>query len=154
MGICPFFANVSGTSTKIETETVSCRQMGCQVWDSIANECALKLAGRYMRHFHYAHQHNIPHIPADLSVIGGPTIKTSLPYATALVQEFACFEDVDGNGKVYGLDFKLVMDNTIPPALRGIQRNPDFNQNVPEVKWLDLFAWKQGEGPDPLLIEE
>jgi hypothetical protein len=152
MGICPFFANVSGDDQAISTETVECRGAACQIWDVESNNCSIATTGRIIHHYHEGHLHNVPHIVEDISnVVGGASVATTLPYAATLTQEYACFQDADGNGKIFGLDFKFIVDEFLPPALSGIQRNPELaNKDIPEISWRDLYNWKMSGGDDPL----
>ena len=152
-GICPFFSDVNGTSTAIKTDTVNCRGDACQIWNATSSICSLQAIGDLNvieTHVHRAHWHNAAHILEDITVAaGGAAVITSPPYASSIVQEWACFQDVDANHKVFGVDFKFIVNDLLPPALKGIQKNPDFNQNLPAISWAALYAWRYGTGPDP-----
>jgi hypothetical protein len=152
MGICPFFANVSGDDTETKTETVQCRQADCQIWDTNLNNCSIASLNEITFHIHQGHWHNQPHIVENITDIQGqPTSASTLPYAASITQEYACFQDSDGNGKVFGLDFKFIIDEFLPPAISGIQKSPDLkNKDIPEISWKALYDWKYNGGADPL----
>lgn len=152
MGICPFFPKITGDDTEIKTETVECRQAGCQIWDSEAKNCSIAAISATTVHIHQGHLHSASHaVEVIEGVQGGTTVSSSLPYAATIAQEYACFEDSDGNGKVFGLDFKFIQDEFLPPAIAGIQKSPDIaNKQIPEISWRELFNWKNNGGADPL----
>lgn len=152
MGVCPFFANVVGDDTETKTETVECRQAACQIWDKNANNCSIAALNEITFHIHSGHWHNTPHpVEETEDVEGEPSVASSLPYAASIAQEYACYQDSDGNGKVFGLDFKFIVDEFLPPAVAGIQKNPDLIQKpIPEISWKALYDWRYNDGPDPL----
>lgn len=153
MPICPFFPDVSGTSTSIKTETVECRRTECQVWNAAESNCSMAVTAKMTLHIHEGHLHSSPHaVTVTEGVAGEPTVPSSLPYAAILAQEYACFQDSDGNGKVFGRDFAFIEDDYLPPALSGVQKNPDIiRRDLPKILWKDLYAWRYNSGADPLI---
>jgi hypothetical protein len=57
--------------------------------------------------------------------LGGGASSPPPAYAK-LIGEYQGNEDLDGNGKVYGKDFKITDDDTKPPALTSIEQDPDW----------------------------
>ncbi len=152
MGICPFFANVEGDDTETKTGTVECRQAGCQIWNIEESNCSMAVTAKMTLHIHQGHLHNAPHPVEEIEDVEGvPVVPSSLPYAASIAQEYACFQDSDGNKKVFGLDFKFVVDEFLPPAIAGIQSNPAVRDKpIPAISWRDLFNWYYNGGADPL----
>jgi len=151
MGVCPFFPDVTGDETKTETKTVECRQAECQIWNTEENNCSMAVTAKMTLHIHQGHLHSSPH-PVEVTedVAGEPTVPSSLPYAASLTQEYACFQDADGNGKVFGRDFIFIQDDYLPPALSGVQKTPDIiRRQLPAIAWKDIYAWRYNQGADP-----
>ena len=66
----------------------------------------------------------------------------SQPAAMMLVNEFMSKQDQDrkdipgvGTGAIYGKDFMIIEDDNIPPMLKGIHKNPDFNEPAIKITW-------------------
>jgi hypothetical protein len=155
-------ANQTSLLTKTDTLLASVATAANQVSEisginATASSCAsikdkTDLIEEIDKHVHDAHWHSAGHGPSVLQgVSGSVTTASTPPYASAIIQEYACGQDMDGNGKVYGTDFKFTMNDTLPPVFTGAQNNPDFKQSLPEVSWESLRDWSLSNGPNPLV---
>lgn len=59
--------------------------------------------------------------------------------AEKLVSEFYNNEDLDGNGKIYGYDFKIKDDNKKPVILNIVEKSPYWINPTSEIDW-DTFV--------------
>jgi len=112
----------------------------------------------YTEHIHNQHHHNLIHhidsgfqtSPTGRVWIGGP------PEAVNLMTEYTSNSDRDQipvatlqtinaniSGSIYGFHFSIsTADGQCPPVLAGLQGNPSFPQNLPQVTWeqyMDLY---------------
>jgi hypothetical protein len=153
MAICPFISgpmfDSSGTFTI--NEFTECVQSSCALWDSNNNMCSIKSNSLINQHIHSSHWHQRGHQCQDISLdCGGPFKLQSAPYAATLVNEFFANQDMDGNGKVYGYDFKIEDSATKPPMLNSVEINDAWTDPDISVSWDELLLWSNGDGPDPL----
>jgi hypothetical protein len=104
-------------------------------------------------HIHGAHWHSIGHecseIPAEC---GSFLFGSSAPYAAKLINEYMAYEDLDGNGLIYGRDFKVKSSNDKPPMLLSIEDSPIWVNPEIEVSWVELRKWSENpnENINPL----
>jgi len=85
-------------------------------------------------HIHTRHHHLLSHLASDTDpeILGSKFVPTIQP-ALYLLQEWTTGTDVDGNGKVYGKDFKIDnKDKSKPMMLKGIESLPDW-RNPPNT---------------------
>jgi hypothetical protein len=85
-------------------------------------------------HIHNRHNHILQHDASDVDsdILGSKFIPTIQP-ALYLLQEWTTGTDVDGNGKIYGKDFKISNnDKSKPMMLKGIEALPDW-KNPPNI---------------------
>lgn len=139
---CPFMSGFTfdDTGIKVSNIYIDCITADCRTWDTVKGECSIKIAGVHTAHIHdshkHIHQHNCSEIP---SACGVPLIPSEQPAATKLITEFMGNEDLDGNGLIYGYDFKITDGNDKPALLDGIESNPKFTATV-EMTWADYLA--------------
>lgn len=153
MAVCPFMSGPMFTSagTYTNTYTVSCIGSSCELWDSNRGTCSIKSNSLTNQHIHTSHWHQRGHTCTDNSVSCGNMFKIqSAPYAATLVNEFFANQDMDGNGKVYGFDFKIEDSASKPPMLNSVELNEAWADPDTSVNWDDLLAWSNGTGSDPL----
>jgi len=66
-----------------------------------------------------------------------------IPKATLLTSEFYNNQDLDGNGKIYGYDFKISDDDSKPPKkpviLCIVEKSPYWTNPTSEMTW-DAFV--------------
>lgn len=89
-------------------------------------------------HIHNRHYHILQHDASDIdpTILGSRFVPTIQP-ALYLLQEWTTGTDVDGNGKIYGKDFKIDnKDKEKPMMLKGIESLPDWKNppNIPGSK--------------------
>jgi hypothetical protein len=80
------------------------------------------------------------------SVLNNSPTKQSC--ATLLQYEMSSGEDMDGNGKTFGVDFAIIDDETRPAIIPMFQ-----NSTLPEISFGDYKAWAEddtGTVADPL----
>ena len=108
---------------------------------------------REVNHIHGAHYHCVKHdcptIPTTCGIYlncqgNGP--------AGMLMNEFTSNADMDGNGKIYGIDFIIKDDENKPPNLIAIENNPEWVTPPTVVEWQDYADWFENPDiyPDPL----
>ena len=97
--------------------------------DQLTNDMSIY---EYMDHIHKNHLHFVPHDGYTFDKDAG---NTSIPKASILVNEFAGNEDLDGNGYIYGKDFKIKDDDEKPSLLKGIEENPLWVDPNREITW-------------------
>jgi len=73
----------------------------------------------------------------------------SIPVAATLIMEYQARQDLDGNTKIFGFDFKCITD--IPPMLENIEGVPDWVEPAEATTWAEYLAWRQG-GVDPTFV--
>ena len=113
MAVCPFMSNwIFNQSTgEAEFQEKECAQQKCALWDSTNSRCGA---------FTSDHIINIDNRGKSAPV----------GYAAILSQEFIQQEDFDGNGKIYGKDFKL---KDPPPILKSLEQNSAWKD--PDTEW-------------------
>jgi len=113
MAVCPFMSNwIFNQSTgEAEFQEKECVQSSCALWDPTNSRCGV---------FTFDHIINIDNRGKSAPV----------GYAAVLSQEFIQQEDFDGNGKIYGKDFKL---KDPPPILKSLEQNPGWKD--PDTEW-------------------
>jgi len=121
------------------------------MWDEINNRCALKNSD-ILIHNHNSHDHPRAHTCASsyssyyadyINTCGSSTQGNQLPLASRLINEFLFNEDMDGNGKVYGYDFKISnSDTNKPPVLTAIESNPDWTDPTCSITWQQYKDWE------------
>jgi len=85
-------------------------------------------------HVHTRHRHPLTHLASDTdpNILGSNFVSLAQP-ALYLLQEWTTGTDVDGNGKIYGKDFKISnSDRNKPMMLKGIESLPDW-RNPPNI---------------------
>lgn len=103
-----------------------------------------------LNHIHASHYHSSSHeCPQIPATCGTYTFGGSVPYAAKLVNEFAAYEDLDGNNYIYGKDFKVADSSDKPPMLIAIEENPIWVDPSLEVSWADLKLWSENPAVNP-----
>lgn len=97
-------------------------------------------------HYHDSHNHQNPHKCVDLpSECGSAQKCMNPPYANDLIQEYSGNEDMDGNDKIYGFDFKIDDDDQDkPPMLKGIQKSVDWPDPSETMTWQEYVDEREG----------
>jgi len=106
-----------------------------------------------LNHVHGAHWHGANHGCGDIPVACGSwNFGSSAPYAAKLINEYMAYEDLDGNGLIYGRDFKVADSEDKPPMLFSVEDNPAWTNPPVEVSWAALKAWgnNPNAAPNPL----
>lgn len=104
-------------------------------------------------HIHGAHWHPEQHKCSEIPVgCGSYTFGAGAPYAAKLVNEYMSYEDLDGNGFIYGKDFKVKNGDDKPPMLLAVEENPMWAEPKTQVSWASIKAWSDDpdNNPDPL----
>lgn len=153
MAICPiilggFLGNSAlGATGDVTSDYLlyvsDCLEDKCQWWDSEYGDCSLSTNSGHnlkLANIHDAHWHPTAHQASNLSTSGGPTMSSEPPKATKLMNEFMGNEDMDGNGLVYGYDFKITDSATKPPMLSAVEANPNWTDPDTEMSWEDYLA--------------
>lgn len=155
MATCPFQSgpmfDTAGILVQMHYEPCP-ESASCQLWDANKSECSVKLGGVYNCHMHDSHWHKSEHSASEVpSGLGEPS-KSDAPYASVLVNEFVCQQDMDSNGKIYGYDFAIKDSNDKPFVLDSVESNPKWQSPDITVEWNELLTWfKDPESnPDPL----
>lgn len=85
------------------------------------NETLLYLK-KIVKHYHNSHLHGITHpsdnIETPSGAISSPHISTPVDH---LLREYNSHYDIDGNGMIYGVDFKLTQESA-PPHLELVNK--------------------------------
>jgi len=72
-----------------------------------------------------------------------PPCTSVMPPASVLANEFFNLQDLDGNGLIYGYDFKITDDNHIPPwkpiLLITLEDSPYWKSPTTEKEWLTFL---------------
>lgn len=72
------------------------------------------------------------------------TTGSKIPAATTLTSEFYNNQDLDGNGKIYGYDFKITDDNSKPSKkpiiLCIVEKSPYWTNPTTEITWSAFVA--------------
>jgi hypothetical protein len=104
MAKCPFFSYYKIETLELPGEAlgtyqeVDCKGADCQLWDPDNGRCGIVTS----------------------NLISSPG-KSAVPKAVKLVSEYMGSEDMDGNGKVYGVDFHISpADPNRPPMLANL----------------------------------
>ena len=81
-------------------------------------------------HCHNMHLHGYPHRSEDgfPSQDGMALLPTPTTPAEKLIQEYHTGYDIDYNGIIYGKDFKLIDDDSIPRMLKEVNKLLDDNK--------------------------
>lgn len=101
-------------------------------------------------HVHNTHNHPKPHFASDLAEQLGA--KSAMPHqpATILMQEWSTNCDLDNNGKVYGVDFKISgRDPNKPMILKGIEQSSDWKNprtSILYADYLEEIKWSGENG--------
>lgn len=78
---------------------------------------------RLLHHMHMSHSHNLPHNTSMESPYGSNSFKPLTPSSAGiLINEFMSKEDLDGNSKIYGIDFIIINDSTRPSILNNVTK--------------------------------
>lgn len=123
MGFCPLLSGITFDSagTYISLQKIDCQGSDCEWWNSITGKCSVIDIDDYQRHFDQEHWNKTG---------------ASVPKASVLVSEYMGNQDLDGNGLVYGFDFYITEDDTIPKMLLKIQQTSDFDKTgLTEMTW-------------------
>ena len=113
MAMCPFLSGWVFNGTDAEFKQEPCKTTQCQLWDEVNNRCGL-MTSDYNKAI------------VDLMNENKPT------KAMKLTQEFMTKQDLDGDGRIYGFDFKF---SNPPPGLKSLENHPDFNHFAPEEEY-------------------
>jgi hypothetical protein len=66
------------------------------------------------------------------------------------MMEYMGSEDLDGNGKVFGVDFALKDDDSKPTSLKSLDSSI-ARLGLPEISYADYKTWMEDEtAPNPL----
>ena len=133
------FSTVTGTDdpTGLITNDEGGR-CGAQVSDH--SEHLFKL----VHHLHRHHQHPKGHTSCKTIPLncGSTFFGFALPRSFQLANEFQSNEDYDGNGKIYGKDFEIEIDENTPTILTALTTNPLRTSSKNKVKWSDFIRNK------------
>lgn len=86
------------------------------------------------------------------SVVKLPIVSSVIPPAANLISEFYNLTDLDGNGLIYGYDFKIADDPIEsafkPLTLRMLEQSPYWLNPINEITWTDYLlsiggTWEQ-----------
>lgn len=138
MAVCPFLSGpmFDSTGVFVSMHEEDCIQSSCRLWDSNKGECSIKVSGVHVAHIHDGHWHQSKHECPDVpSGCGKDSSVQTPPLASSLVQEYMANEDMDGNGKVYGFDFKIEDDGNKPPMLKGLEDQPEWPNPSESMTW-------------------
>lgn len=146
MAYCPFVTTyvsvlkgVNGTDFISENQLVpfQCAESLCQCWGG--SDCGLKASNLQS----YIQQKDL----SDAAKAAEEDDTTSeesdipdIPYYVPLINEFMGNEDRDGDGKLYGRDFKITDDDKKPIALKGLEEHPDWIEPTETITWPDYIA--------------
>lgn len=158
--VCPFLSYFnSNTSTY---ESVECITSSCKIWDSVSSRCGMKTSDIHF-HSHNSHDHILAHSCIGsynantgefYKSCGSNTLPQLITRASILIQEFLFNEDLDGNEKVYGYDFKIIdSDTNKPPVLTQLESNSEWNDpDCCQITWEEFNDWldyPEDEEKDP-----
>lgn len=117
----PFLNTVSQNTSRAtldddENGTIDGGRCGAQVSDF--NESIFRL----LHHYHRHHSHPLSHYTSTyIPTSGGnPFYNTTVPRSLHLSLEADTLEDQDGNGKIIGRDFGIIIDQNTPNSIRNI----------------------------------
>jgi len=136
--LCPFMTSWDNGSLR-EQECVKER---CSLWDSVNNRCGAKISDYEKQILEtilkfYEHQLKVvtplinntnkhsKSIDYHITRIDERSRKATISYAAILAQEFIQGQDFDGNGMVYGKDFKI---ENPPPILKALEDDLDWKE--------------------------
>lgn len=135
---------------KLNTRINIMKQSGLQSLDALYLELAI-LTSFYLDmnaisdHLHTQHMHPYPHKTAEIDERSGGKSIAMLPDPTAiLMQEFNSGRDVDGNGMIYGTDFKIKDNDIKPKLLLLIEANENWSNPSTEIdyeEYLESIEW-------------
>lgn len=101
-------------------------------------------------HIHTAHNHSKPHFASDLTEQLGAKSAMAYQPATLLMQEWSTNSDLDNNGKIYGVDFKISgRDPNKPMILKGIEQSSDWKNprtSIMYEAYLEEINWSGENG--------
>lgn len=154
-----------------------CVQSQCQLWDSASSNCSItslsskltslsssfnNVVGEAADSADYIpiHSHqSLTNVKSNLVNLlkhnnvkhGDPSIKniTKNPASNVLSMEYFSSEDLDDNGKIFGVDFILTDDDSKPLSIK----NLDYvvaSLGLPEISYSDYKSWMEDGGTDPL----
>jgi len=115
---------------------VECIESYCRLWNTVDQECSIKVGEQIQKHIHNEHNHQLEHAcedgyATDCGLPAGSGLSGVVPKANALVAEFVGNEDLDDNGLVYGKDFKIdPTDSDMPPMLEPVDTHPGNTATV------------------------
>lgn len=106
----------------------------------------LEVCRFYLSHYHRSHQHPHPHGPQEkknspaglrrdwltgkeLSVLPYSFYFYFMPHEF-LYEEILCRQDLDGNGLIYGVDFRIIPDETLPLDIRDLELEMAFRYGI------------------------
>ncbi|MEA3357655.1 MAG: hypothetical protein U9Q67_04435, partial [Patescibacteria group bacterium] len=128
-----------------EFVTITCIRYKCVFWDIPSESCSILDGMLLNKHIHDSHWHRNPHLAQDTDVgLGDRFGPDPVPVVNTLISEFVGNEDLDGNGEIYGFDFKIdPADPDFPPALESIENHPRCTATE-LVLWSDFLATIRG----------
>ena len=132
--LLPYFRNVIGEEEDLDME----KSLVSYLIKVIGKEEEADLSlMAYMQHIHHQHLHFLPHDydRFDKRLFGHLGGIGSIPKASVLVNEFMGNEDLDGNGQIYGIHFKIGDDPSKPVILRGLEQHPSWPDPSIAVSW-------------------
>ena len=151
MGYCPFVSTYvsvlkqwdgSNFTTEDKLIPLECVKSVCQCWDG--DDCGLKASNlkSYMQQKDTTDTQKAEEEKAaeEAAAKEEENKIPDIPYYVPLVNEFMGNEDRDGDGKLYGKDFKITDDEDKPIALKGLEEHPDWVEPQETINWLDYIA--------------
>ena len=147
---CPF---QSGYDAQV-FKSVECIQEACKVWDDTNDQCGANNSAAFI-HWHKQHLHDYGHTCAsgfNSTNCGSNALNNLISKSAILIQEFMFNEDLDGNGKTYGFDFKIKnTDTNKPPILIDIEQNPNWSDTriCCQITWAQFLAWDADSDDSP-----
>lgn len=144
--LCPFISKVhpqfsdtwdfDGYDWFIRYKGLLCLGERCQFF--VDNNCSYKQSSVITQHEHSAHWHAREHEAFQISNLhcGAPQLNEQ-SLAAILTVEFACNEDLDRDGRIYGKDFKIdPLDESMPPMLLALESNPELTAT-------NIISWQE-----------
>jgi len=95
-------------------------------------------------HIHDSHHHKIAHFCPDIPVDCGDGV-VGIGFATTLIGEFHHNQDLDGNDKIYGKDFKIKDDPEKPPILKTLEFTQTWVEPTETMTWGEYVEFAEGE---------